>query len=83
MAEGVFSREVGKYLGRLKRKREASDYDDFYVASYEETIEHFQYAEKIVAEIKKIFLIYVSNIVKVQKHVFKRRYYKNGWPGNL
>ena len=60
VAEGVFSREVGKCLGRLKRKREASDYDDFYVASYEETIEQFQYAEKIVTEIKK----YIFDICK-------------------
>ena len=60
VAEGVFSGELGKYLGRLKQKREASDYDDFYVASYEETIEQFQYAEKIIAEIKK----YVSNLYR-------------------
>ena len=60
VAEGVFSGELGKYLGRLKQKRETSDYDDFYVASYEETIEQFQYAEKIIAEIKK----YVSNLYR-------------------
>ena len=39
--------------GDCLEKKRASDYDDFYVASYEETIEQFQYAEKIVAEIKK------------------------------
>ena len=29
VAIGLFDREIGKKLGRLKRKREASDYDDF------------------------------------------------------
>lgn len=53
VAEGKFPGNIGRELGRLKRKREASDYDDFYVASYEETIEQLNYAKDIVAEIKK------------------------------
>ena len=58
VASDVFSRNIGKALGRLKRKREASDYDDFYVASYEETIEQLGYAKEIVEQIKN----YVSNL---------------------
>lgn len=41
VATNIFEREIGKRLGRLKRKRETSDYDDFYVASYDEEKEHF------------------------------------------
>ena len=58
VASDVFSRNIGKALWRLKRKREASDYDDFYVASYEETIEQLGYAKEIVEQIKN----YVSNL---------------------
>ena len=58
VAKETFPKSIGKALGRLKRKREASDYDDFYVASYEETMEQLEYAKEIVTEIKK----YVSNI---------------------
>jgi uncharacterized protein (UPF0332 family) len=52
VATDVFPRETGKYLGRLKRKRETSDYDDFYVASYDEALEQFKSAEFIVLTIK-------------------------------
>ncbi len=36
----------------MKRKREASDYDDFYVASYTEALEQYEAAEMIVKSIK-------------------------------
>lgn len=53
VATGVFQRELGKQLGRLKRKREASDYDDFYVVSYEEALEQYQAAEMIVRSVRQ------------------------------
>ena len=58
VAGDIFSRNIGKALGRLKRKREASDYDDFYVASYEETIEQLNYAKDIIGEVKKYVLTF-------------------------
>lgn len=51
---GVFDREIGKRLGRLKRKRETSDYDDFYVASYDEAKEQYEAAELIVNSIREL-----------------------------
>lgn len=51
IASGIFPREVGRSLGRLKRKREMSDYDAFYIASREETREQIQVAEMIVESI--------------------------------
>lgn len=58
VAGDIFPRNIGKALGRLKRKREASDYDDFYVASYEETIEQLNYAKDIIEEVKKYVLTF-------------------------
>lgn len=53
VATDVFDREIGKRLGRLKRKRENSDYDDFYVASHDEAEEQYEAAEMIVKSIRK------------------------------
>lgn len=53
VATDVFDREIGKRLGRLKRKRETSDYDDFYVASYDEAEEQYEAAETIVVSVQK------------------------------
>lgn len=55
VATEIFDREIGKRLGRLKRKREASDYDDFYVASFDEAKEQYESAELIVKNVQ-IFL---------------------------
>jgi uncharacterized protein (UPF0332 family) len=52
VATEIFPRETGKRLGRLKRKRETSDYDDFYVASYDEAHEQYESAEFIVLTIQ-------------------------------
>ncbi|MDO4262161.1 MAG: HEPN domain-containing protein [Eubacteriales bacterium] len=52
VATDIFDREIGKRLGRLKRKRETSDYDDFYVASCEEAKEQYEAAELIVKSVQ-------------------------------
>ena len=36
VASGVYEKEIGRLLSRLQKKRENSDYDDFYIASKEE-----------------------------------------------
>ena len=53
VATGIFEREIGKRLGRLQRKRENSDYDDFYMASYTEALEQYETAEWIVMSIQQ------------------------------
>ncbi len=53
IATNIFEREIGKRLGRLKRKRETSDYDDFYVASYDEAKEQYDAAEIIVNSVRQ------------------------------
>lgn len=52
VATEVFSKESGRSLARLQRKRETSDYDDFYVASAEEAQEQIDVAVNITAEVK-------------------------------
>ena len=51
VATGIFDREIGRNLARLKQKREQSDYDDFFIASKEEAQKQFDNAESIVAAI--------------------------------
>ena len=62
VATGKFSRDFGKRLGRLKRKREVSDYDDFYVASNEEAIEQYESAELIVNQVERYLMKMDINI---------------------
>lgn len=53
VASDIFPREIGRKLGRLKRERECSDYDDFYVASLYDAQEQIQIAELIIDEVQK------------------------------
>ncbi|MBR4058866.1 MAG: HEPN domain-containing protein [Lachnospiraceae bacterium] len=53
VATEMFSKECGRTLARLQRKREVSDYDDFYIASVEEAQEQIEVASNIIAEVKK------------------------------
>ena len=56
VAANVFDREIGKLLGRLKRKRETSDYDDFFIASSEEATEQYEAAKRIVKSIQQFLM---------------------------
>ncbi len=52
VATEKFSKEIGKRLGRIKRIREESDYDDFFIASEQEAKEQMETAELIVDAVK-------------------------------
>lgn len=52
VATEIFSKEIGKKLGRLKQERESSDYDDFYMASASDALEQFETAKMIVAAVE-------------------------------
>ena len=52
VATEIFSKEIGKKLGRLKQERESSDYDDFYMASASDAVEQFETAKMIVAAVE-------------------------------
>lgn len=51
VATEIFPKELGKKVGRLKRKREISDYDDFYVASLNEVQEQIETAKFVLNEV--------------------------------
>lgn len=45
-------REIGRKLARLQQKREKSDYDDFYIASKEETLEQIENTKSVILAVK-------------------------------
>ena len=53
IAKEIFPREMGKRLGRLKQERENSDYDDFYIASKEETERQIAVAGEFIELVEK------------------------------
>lgn len=53
VATDIFPKEIGRKIARLQQKREKSDYDDFYIASKEETIEQLEYAKTVIHEIER------------------------------
>lgn len=53
VASGNIERTIGKLLSRLQKKRETSDYDDFFVASKEEALEQIEAAKLILSAMKE------------------------------
>lgn len=53
VATGVFPREVGKRLGRIKMMREESDYSDFFIVSEEDARKQYETAQYITAAIEE------------------------------
>lgn len=53
VATGVFSREVGKRLGRIKMMREESDYSDFFIVSEEDARKQYETAQYIANAIEE------------------------------
>ena len=53
IATEVFPRELGKRIGRSKRIREVSDYNDFYMASRDEALEQIDTAKMALALISE------------------------------
>ncbi len=51
VASGLFENTVGKRLARLQKKRESSDYDDFFLVSQTEAVEQVESAEAILEAI--------------------------------
>ena len=56
VATEIFSRDIGRKLGRLKQERESSDYDDFYIASLNEATEQMETAKMIVQAVQEYLI---------------------------
>lgn len=50
---GIFPREIGRKIGEAEEIRHASDYDDFYIASKEETERQIIVAEEFIQLIEE------------------------------
>ena len=48
----VFPREMGRKIGQAEEIRHASDYDDFYIASKEETMEQIENTKSVILAVK-------------------------------
>ena len=49
----IFSREIGRKIGEAEEIRHASDYDDFYVASREESERQIEVADEFIELVEK------------------------------
>ena len=56
VATEIFSKDCGRKLARLQKKRETSDYDDFYIASAAEANEQIDAASFIIDSVKTYLL---------------------------
>lgn len=50
---GIFPREIGRKIGEAEEIRHASDYDDFYIASKEESARQIAVAEEFILLVEK------------------------------
>ena len=49
----IFSREIGRKIGEAEEIRHASDYDDFYIASQEESERQVAVADELIQKVEK------------------------------
>ena len=52
-----FERTLGRRISKAEKIRHASDYDEFYIASKEETVEQINTAELVISEVRKFIKI--------------------------
>ena len=52
----IFSRKLGRKIVEAEEIRHASDYDDFYIATKEETEEQIQTAKELLAQVEEYVL---------------------------
>lgn len=55
VAAGILSRELGKKIVKAEEIRHASDYDTFYVASKEDTVQQIETADKLIRLVTEKF----------------------------
>ena len=49
----IFPREIGRKISEVEEIRHASDYDDFYIASKEETQRQISVADEFIGMVEK------------------------------
>lgn len=61
MKTEIFSREIGRKIGEAEEIRHASDYDDFYIASREETERQIEVAAEFIQMAEKYCMSRLEN----------------------
>ncbi|MBP3569550.1 MAG: HEPN domain-containing protein [Lachnospiraceae bacterium] len=54
---GIFPREIGRKIGEAEEIRHASDYDDFYIASKEESERQIAVAEEFILLVERYCMV--------------------------
>ena len=49
----IFPREIGRKISEAEEIRHASDYDDFYIASREESVRQVEVADEFIKSVEK------------------------------
>ena len=57
----IFSREIGRKIGEAEEIRHASDYDDFYIASREETERQIDVACEFIQMVEEYCMFQLKN----------------------
>lgn len=65
VATELFTKDLGKKLGRLQQLREKSDYDDFFIVSRNDVENQIESAEQILREVKQ----YLSEIGGIENEM--------------
>lgn len=58
----IFPRELGRKISEIEEIRHASDYDDFYIASREETERQIAVADEFILLVEKYCMSQVEGI---------------------
>lgn len=58
---GIFPREIGRKIGEAEEIRHASDYDDFYIASKEESERQIAVAEEFICLVEKYCMMQIED----------------------
>ena len=64
----IFPREIGRKIGEAEEIRHASDYDDFYLASREESERQIAVADEFIQQIEKYCLEQLDLVNKTDIH---------------
>ena len=56
----IFPREIGRKISEAEEIRHASDYDDFYIASREESVRQVEVADEFIKSVEKYCQIKMS-----------------------
>lgn len=61
MKEEIFPRPIGRRIAEAEEIRHASDYDDFYIATFDEAKEQLDTATELIQLIENYCMLHLQN----------------------